>query len=118
MVLNMIFTPILQKDQKITIPIYPPKQLGLLQTFSGNFTTEAIWGNKLAALAAPEDHVFLHDIADDYPLLTPRKYDHAAVGRTDSNNIPMEWNETWWCNVAALKRAYCQFNETQREKSR
>lgn len=114
---DMVRMPLLQADQKITIQIYPPKQLGHLQTFNGNFTTEAIWGNKLAALAALEDHVFLYDIADDYPLMTPRKYDHATVGRTDSNNIPMEWNETWWCKVEALKRAYRQFNETQREKS-
>ncbi|PKN05483.1 MAG: hypothetical protein CVU74_01565 [Deltaproteobacteria bacterium HGW-Deltaproteobacteria-9] len=115
---DMVRMPLFQADQKIPIQIYPPEQFGQLQTFNGNFTSESILGTQLAALAAPEDHVFLHDIADNYPQLTPRKYDHAAVGRTDSNNIPMEWNETWWCKVAALKKAYRQLNETQREKSR
>jgi hypothetical protein len=115
---DLVHIPRRQEEQRVSIHVRPPDDLSMLHTFDGNCTTEAIWGNKLAALAAPEDNVFLHDIADDYPLLTPRKYDHAVVGRTDSNNIPMEWNETWWCKVAALKRAYRQFNETQREKSR
>jgi len=59
----------------------------------------------------PEDHVFIHDITNDCQQMTLRKYDHAAIGRSDSNNIPMEWNESWWCNVAALKVAYRQWIE-------
>jgi hypothetical protein len=105
--------PSRQEEQRVSIQVHPPDKLGVLQTFDGNCTTEAIWGNKLADLMKPEDHVFLYDIANDYQQMTPRKYDHAAIGRSDSNNIPMEWNESWWCNVAALKVAYRQWIELQ-----
>jgi hypothetical protein len=100
-----------QEEQRVSIHVHPPDKLGVLQTFDGNCTTEAIWGNKLAALMKPEDHVFLYDITNDYQQMTPRKYDHVAIGRSDSNNIPMEWNESLWCNVAALKVAYRQWIE-------
>ena len=105
------------EEQRVSIHVHPPDKPGVLDTFDGNSSTEAIWGNKLAALMKPEDNVFVHDIVNDYQQMTPRKYDHAAIGRSDSKNIPMEWNEAWWCNVAALKVAYRQFNETQRDKS-
>ena len=108
---DLVHIPRRQEEQRVSIQIHPPDKLGGLQTFDGNCTTEAIWGNKLAALMKPEDHVFLYDITNDYQQMTPRKYDHAAIGRSDSNNIPMEWNESWWCNVAALKVAYRQWIE-------
>jgi hypothetical protein len=102
-----------QEEQRVSIQVHPPGKLGVLQTFDGNCSTEAILGNKLANLMKPEDHVFLYDITNDYQQMTPRKYDHAAIGRSDSNNIPMEWNESWWCNVVALKVAYRQWIELQ-----
>jgi hypothetical protein len=108
---DLVQIPRRQEEQRVSIQVHPPDKLGMLQTFDGNCTTEAIWGNKLAALMKPEDHVFLCDIANNYQQMTPRKYDHAAIGRSDSNNIPMEWNESWWCNVAALKVAYRQWIE-------
>jgi len=50
--------------------------------------------------------VFLHDIAGDYPQLHPRKYDSYAIGRKSTFNMPMEWNESWWCKIPALQAAY------------
>ena len=108
---DLVQIPRRQEGQRVSIQVHPPDKLGVLQTFDGNCSTEAVFGNKLVALMKPEDHVFLYDIANDYPQMTPRKYDHAAIGRSDSNNTPMEWNESWWCNVAALKLAYRQWIE-------
>jgi hypothetical protein len=108
---DLVHIPRRQEEQRVSIQVHPPGKLGVLQTFDGNCSTEAILGNKLANLMKPEDHVFLYDITNDYQQMTPRKYDHAAIGRSDSNNIPMEWNESWWCNVAALKVAYRQWIE-------
>lgn len=94
-----------QDDEQIPIRVYPPAETGV-QTYDGNCTTEAMLGNDLAALMKPENFVFLYDIANDYPQLSSRKYDSSAIGRTDCNNVPMEWNESWWCKVTALKAAY------------
>ncbi len=105
-----LFHPEPETEDVIPIHVYPAENKDSLETFNGNFTTEAIWGNKLAALMNPDDHVFLHDIANDYPELSPRKYDHSVIARTDSNNNPMEWNESWWCTVSALKKAYTQIS--------
>ena len=68
---------------------------------------------------APEhnDRRFLKkNIANKYPQLTPRKYDYIAVGRTDKNNVPMEWNETWWCKVEEFKVMYRRFTEMEENK--
>lgn len=106
------------EDREILIRVHPPEKPGALPTFDGNCTTEAIWVSKLATLMKPEDHVFLYDIANYYPQLAPRKYDHVAVGRTNSNNIPMEWNESWWCKVEAFKTLYYQLSEIQKEEKK
>ncbi|MFH1081395.1 MAG: class I SAM-dependent methyltransferase [Pseudomonadota bacterium] len=116
MMRNLLRVPHREDKKIIPIQTFPPGSQEVLETFDGNCTSEAIFGNKLAALIPPEGHVFLHDIANDYPQLTPRKYDHVAVGRSDSNNDPMEWNESWWCNVSDLKKAYRQLYDLQEEK--
>lgn len=100
-----------EEEGAIPIQVYPPEGMGSLETFDGNCTTEAVWGNRLASFMKKEENVFLYDIANDYPELSPRKYDHTVIGRTDSQNKPMEWNETWWCTVSALKAAYRRLSE-------
>jgi len=69
-------------------------------------TSEAVLGHRLADLMNKNEHVFLHDIAGDYPQLHPRKYDSYAIGRKSTFNMPMEWNESWWCKIPALQAAY------------
>jgi hypothetical protein len=86
--------------------IYPPVSEKELPTYDGNCTTEAALGNDLAALMKPEDSFFLHDIIDDYPNLQPKKYDYLVYGCANCKNMPMEWNNSWWCKVNALKKAY------------
>jgi hypothetical protein len=60
-----------------------------------------------------EDYLFLYDIADSYSFLNPREYDRDAVGRTDSKGNPMEWNESFWCKVSAIKSAYAKINKVK-----
>jgi hypothetical protein len=114
---HLVYPPNHSENRKVPIRVYPAEKPGDLQTFDGNWSTEAIWGNKIATLMKPEDNVFLYDIANLYPQLFPRKYDHLAVGRTDRYNIPMEWNETWWCKVTAFKEIYHRFIETKEKKT-
>ncbi len=100
-------------EDTVQIQTYPPNDGEDLQTFDGNCTTEAIWGNKLVDMMPKEDHLFLYDIADSYSLLNPREYDQHAIGRTDSKGNPMEWNESLWCKVAAVKSAYTNLNKAK-----
>jgi hypothetical protein len=98
-------------EDTVQIQTYPPENGEDLQTFDGNCTTEAIWGNKLVTMMAKEDYLFLYDVTGSYSLLEPRRYDQNAVGRTDSKGKPMEWNESLWCKVAAVKSAYAKLNK-------
>jgi len=93
-------------DGRAPLCLYPPAFEKELPTYDGNCTTEATMGNDLAALMNPEDSLFLYDIIDDYPNLQPKKYDHIVYGRANCKNMPMEWNNSWWCKVNALKEAY------------
>ena len=100
-------------EDTVQIQTYPPENGEGMQTFDGNCTTEAIWGNKLVDMMSKEDHLFLYDITDSYSHLNPREYDQYAVGRTDSKGKPMEWNESLWCKVAAVKSAYVKLNKVK-----
>jgi len=77
-------------------------------------TSEAVLGHRLADLIDKKEHVFLHDIASDYPQLNPREYDSHAIGRKNTFNMPMEWNESWWCKVHALQDAYRKLAATKK----
>jgi predicted O-methyltransferase YrrM len=94
------------EDDRAPLCLYPPASEKELSTYDGNCTTEANMGNDLAALMRTEDSLFLYDIIDDYSNLQPKKYDHMVYGRANCKNIPMEWNNSWWCTVNALKEAY------------
>jgi len=98
-------------ENAVHIHTYPPENGEDMQTFDGNCTTEALWGNKLVTMMAKEDYLFLYDIANKYSSLEPRQYDRYAVGRTDGKGNPMEWNESLWCKAAAVKSAYIKLNE-------
>ncbi len=96
-----------QNDEEIVdIKVYPPVIGQKFQTFDGNITTEAQFGNELVKWMQPRNYAFLYDLVRDYYQLHPKKYYPLAVGRTDAGGHPMEWNESLWCQVAALKEAY------------
>ncbi len=96
----------LLEDDRAQLCIYPPISEKELPTYDGNCTTESLLGNNLAAVMNPEDLVFLYDVINDYPDLEPAKYNSAVYGRADHENMPMEWNNSLWCRVNAVKRAY------------
>jgi len=98
--------PARNEEDDLTIKVYPPGIGRKLQTFDGNLSTEARFGNELTALMRPWEYAFLHDLAADYPELQPKKYDPYAVGRADAQGNPMEWNESLWCQAAAVREAY------------
>ena len=100
------------EEDSIPLQVFPAKDDEEFQTFNGNCTTEAIWGNKLAAMMNPVDHVFLYDLSRDYPELYPERYHDTVIGRADNHNKPMEWNESWWCTVAALKKVNQQLSSS------
>ncbi len=92
----------------IPIHVYPPEKEGELATYDGNHTSETVFGHALVASMKQEDFVFLHDMADDYPLLSPRRYDSTVNGRADREGRPLEWNESLWCTIASLQESYRQ----------
>jgi len=101
------------------VKVYPPGPGQELETCDGNFTTEAALGNELVALMKQGNFVYLYDLAGEYPQLEPRKYDHDAVRRTDAQGQPMEWNESLWCHVTAMKdvyRKYSSMKENQKKQ--
>ncbi len=93
-------------EETIDLKVYPPANGQKLQTFDGNFTTEARFGNELVTRMHPWNYIFLYDLVKDYPQLTPDRYYATAIGRADARGCPMEWNEALWCQVTALKEAY------------
>jgi predicted O-methyltransferase YrrM len=101
------------EDDRAPLCIYPPLSEKELPTYDGNCTTEAVLGNNLATFMKSEDYVFLYDVIDDYPNLEPSKYNSSFCRyykRADYKNMPMEWNNSWWCSVTALKEAYKALN--------
>jgi len=94
------------ENDRAPLCIYPPASEEELPTCDGSWTTEAAMGNDLALLMKPEDSFFLYDTINNYPNLQPGKYDHLDSIRANCENLPMEWNNSWWCKVNALKEAY------------
>ncbi|PKN76341.1 MAG: hypothetical protein CVU52_05180 [Deltaproteobacteria bacterium HGW-Deltaproteobacteria-10] len=103
---NMLLIDNQLENDRAPLCIYPPLSEKELPTYDGNCTTEAIVGNDLAAVMNSEDYVFLYDVINDYPELEPAKYNSAVYGRADHKNMPMEWNNSLWCRVNAVKSAY------------
>ncbi len=93
-------------DDRAPLCLYPPMSEKDLPTYDGNCTTESLLGNNMAAVMNPEDLVFLYDVINDYPDLEPAKYNFLVYGRADHKNIPMEWNNSLWRSVNAVKKAY------------
>jgi len=75
-------------------------------TYDGNHFAEARFLNRLVGRLAPDDYVYLYDLADRYPELGPRDFDRQAVGRKSADDQPMEWNESLWCYAGPLTAAY------------
>ncbi len=75
-------------------------------TYDGNHFAEARFLNRLVGRLAPDDYVYLYDLADRYPELGPRDFDRQAVGRKNADDQPMEWNESLWCYAGPLAAAY------------
>src|SRR3990167_9257015 len=75
-------------------------------TYDGNHFAEARFLNRLVESLAPDDYVYLYDLADRYPALGPRDFHRQAVGRKNADDQPMEWNESLWCYAGPLTAAY------------
>jgi len=105
------------ESDRAPLCIYPPLSEKELHTYDGNCTTEAVLGNDLATFMKPDDFVFLYDLIDDYPHLEPQKYSSSFCryyNRADNKNMPMEWNNSFWCSVTALKEAYKSLTDQNR----
>lgn len=68
--------------------------------------SEEAFVHRLAEQMSPDDYAYLHDIADKFPQLSPRAYDHLAIGRVDATGRPQEYNQSFWCMAGAVQRAY------------
>lgn len=96
------------EDSKLNIKVKKDKPT----TYDGNEGSEAVFGNKLTGLMKSKDYIFCYDLANKYKSqLNSRKYDRSSRGHQDANGLPMEWNNSLWCNSFALKEAYLKFNK-------
>ncbi len=86
--------------------VFPPDAANPLPTYDGNDTTEAVFGNRLAAKLGAGDKVYCHHAADRFPELGPREFDRAVVGRQDGRGRPLEWNESLWAYADRVAEAY------------
>lgn len=77
-----------------------------LPSYDGNHFTEAVFINSLVENMPAESYAYLHHLAKEEQLLEVRTYDALAVGRKDSQNRPMEWNESLWTSAGSLSDAY------------
>jgi hypothetical protein len=93
-------------DELIDIMAYPPENEEGLPTYDGNRTTEAVFINSLAQKMNSRYCLYCHEIADDYPELSPRKFDSEVIGRQNKYGKPCEWNESFWCFAGALRQVY------------
>lgn len=89
--------------------LFPPGEDSPLQTYDGNDTTEARFGNMLAGKIEPTEKVYCHNAADRFPELEPREYDSMVKGRMDRFGNPREWNESLWTYCGSMAVAYAAF---------
>ncbi len=75
-------------------------------TTDGLVRAEAIWINQMVQQMPAQAFAYLHDLADGYPELQPRRFEDLAVKRQDRRGEPMEWNETVWLETGAFLKAY------------
>ena len=86
--------------------VFPPDAANPLPTYDGNDTTEAVFGNRLAGKLGADDKAYCHHIADRFPELGPRDFDHVVVGWEDGHGRPLEWNESLWAYAGRIAEAY------------
>jgi predicted O-methyltransferase YrrM len=69
-------------------------------------TSEADFGNQLAARIPAGQQLYMHKIIDRYPAFEGHRYDHLSIARCGPHGEPREWNESWWTICGPLKEAY------------
>ena len=98
--------PTRQQLGQVTRRVIPVSESGEQPTTDGVITSEAVWVNQLIQQMPVYTYAYLHDLADRYPELQPRRFDAQAVKRQNRQGQPMEWNETVWLETGEFLKAY------------
>jgi predicted O-methyltransferase YrrM len=95
----------------VTPPVFPPTAPGELPTTNGVFYSEAVFINRVVEQMPAGSYVYLYDLFEHYPQLSPHRYDHQAIARQDRWGKPMEWNESIWTVCGEFSQAFNALKE-------
>lgn len=88
--------------------VFPPATRDGRPTTNGVFLSEAAFINRLVQKMPAGTFAYLYLLADEYPQLSPRRFDSLAIKREDSAGKPMEWNEAVWLYSGEVCKALHQ----------
>lgn len=100
--------PTLESVGYIAPNTFPPTTPNDLPTTDGVFLSEAVFVNRLVEAMPSGSFVYLHHLADEYPQLSPRRFDALAIKRENKDGQPMEWNEAVWLQSGEVCKALRQ----------
>jgi len=86
-------------------PVHPHN----LPTTNGVFYSEAIFINRSVSRTNAGSYDYLHQLADEYPQLSPRRFDKFVIKRENCAGFPQEWNESVWLQCGCIADAYKTF---------
>lgn len=64
-----------------------------------------IFINRIVQRMPRGSYAYLHDLIDQYPQLSPHRYDHHTIKRQDRMGRSMEWNEAIWLVCGEFRKA-------------
>jgi hypothetical protein len=94
--------------------LYPtvmaPTRPGELAYMDGNWNEEAVLVNLLADHIEEGQKIYAHRWASQGLGQGARDFDRFSQDHRDSFGRPFEWNDAFWCQAGAMKRAYQVFH--------
>jgi len=94
--------------------LYPtvmaPTHAGELPYMDGNWNEEAVLVNLLADHIEEGQKIYAHRWAGQGLAQGSRDFDRLSEDHRDSFGRPFEWNDAFWCQAGAMKRAYRVFH--------
>jgi hypothetical protein len=86
-----------------------------LPTTNGVFLSEAEFINRMVQNMPRGSYAYLHELIDEYPQLSPGRYDHLAIKRQDRFGKPKEWNEAIWMLSGEVYKSFRFLQEQEKD---
>lgn len=92
--------------------VFPSTGPADLPTTNGVFLSEAAFINRMVQNMPRWSYAYLYDLIDEYPQLSPSRYDNLAMKRQDKFGKPMEWNEAIWLSSGEVCKSFRFLEDT------